>query len=347
MEQAGALCGNGIQSKLGSHDACEIADFQGVVQYVLAVAGAIQQAAEGVYQLRVQIVDAGIEGCLLAGLTYLLGNIGFGFLEHFLDAGGMDSTVGNEVFHGDTADFAAYRVEAADGNALGGVIDDQIGAGELFEGADVASFAADNAALQVVGRNLDGGYRDLCGMICCDALNRKGEDLACILVGFGLGTKFGLADNRCRFVGYLVLQGAQQLGLRLFGSKACDLFELLIDFVVAGFNRFLGLAQALFAFLQVAITLVDLTLHAGKLVLAVVEHLPAMIQVLLALVQSFFICANFLQALLALFFDGLAHLEGLVLCLDSCLMLDGFGLKLGGVDKRLSFLFFLLVSLLS
>ena len=72
---------------------------------------------------------------------------------------GMDAPVGDEVLHGDAADLAAHRVEARDGDALRRVVDDEVGPGQLLERADVASFAADDAAFQVVRGDMDGGRR--------------------------------------------------------------------------------------------------------------------------------------------------------------------------------------------
>ena len=50
-------------------------------------------------------------------------------------------------------DLAADRVEAADEHRLGRVIDDQVDARGLLQGADVAALAADDAALHLVRRD--------------------------------------------------------------------------------------------------------------------------------------------------------------------------------------------------
>ncbi len=52
-------------------------------------------------------------------------------------------------------DLAADRVEAADDHHARRVVDDHVDAGRLFEGADVAPFAADDPALHFVAGNID------------------------------------------------------------------------------------------------------------------------------------------------------------------------------------------------
>ena len=161
VQQAGAFGGDGIESQLGGDDAGEIGDFERMVQHILAVARAIEQAAERVDELGMEIVHAGVEDGLLPRLVDLLVDELLGLLIHLLDTRGMDAPIGDEVLHGDTADFAADRVVAADGDAFGRVVDNEVGAGELFEGADVAPLAADDAALELVGGNGDGRDGDL------------------------------------------------------------------------------------------------------------------------------------------------------------------------------------------
>ena len=120
-----------------------------------------------------QVVDARVEGGLLARLLDALVDEGLGLLEHLLDARGVDAAVGDEVLHRDAADLAAHGIEAGDRDALGGVVDDQVGAGQLLEGADVAALAADDAALEVVGGDVDRRDGALGGVVGGDALDRE------------------------------------------------------------------------------------------------------------------------------------------------------------------------------
>lgn len=70
MKQAGALGGHNVQAKLGSHHAAQIRDLEGMLKHVLTKRGTVAQGTKGLDDLGVQIVDAGIEGSLLASLAH-------------------------------------------------------------------------------------------------------------------------------------------------------------------------------------------------------------------------------------------------------------------------------------
>jgi len=69
VQQAGALGSHNVQAKLGSHHATQIRDLEGVLKHVLTKRGTVAQGTKGLDDLGVQIVDAGIEGSLLASLA--------------------------------------------------------------------------------------------------------------------------------------------------------------------------------------------------------------------------------------------------------------------------------------
>ena len=77
------------------------------------------------------------------------------------------------LFERHAGDFAADRVEAADDHHAGRVVDDHVDAGGLFEGADVAAFAADDAALHFVVGDVDGAGGGLGRVGGGEALNRR------------------------------------------------------------------------------------------------------------------------------------------------------------------------------
>ena len=119
-----------------------------------------------------------------------------GLLEHLLDARRVDAAVGDERLERDAADLAAHRVEAGEDDRLGRVVDDEVDAGHLLEGADVAALAADDAALHVVARDVDDRDGRLGGVVGGDALDGDADDVAGLLVGLFAGAGLGLADER-------------------------------------------------------------------------------------------------------------------------------------------------------
>ena len=122
---------------------------------VLAVAGAELEPAEQLDDLGRQGGDAGVVDGLLAGLAHHQIDLGAGLGHDLLDAARMDAAVRDQLGQGQPGDLAADRVEAADDHRLGRVVDDQVDAGGLLEGADVAALAADDAALHLVVGEMD------------------------------------------------------------------------------------------------------------------------------------------------------------------------------------------------
>ena len=83
----------------------------------------------------------------------------------------------------EAGDLAAHAVEAGEHHGLGRVVDDEVDAGDVLEGADVAALAADDAALHVVRGQVhdrDGRLGDVVGG---GALDAEREDVAGAPVG--------------------------------------------------------------------------------------------------------------------------------------------------------------------
>jgi hypothetical protein len=97
------------------------------------------------------------EAGFFAGLLRFGVDVGFHLGGHFFDAARLDSAIFDEGFHRPARDFAADRIEAADGDDFRGIVDHEVDAQGLFQDADVAAFAADDAALQFIGRKRNDG----------------------------------------------------------------------------------------------------------------------------------------------------------------------------------------------
>src|SRR5262249_26177779 len=139
------------------HEAHEMGHFNGMVQNVLGVAVAEMEPAENFQNLEVQRRQAGFGDGLFGeakdGFVHLLVDNG----DNFLDATGMNSAIDDEALHGFASDFAADGIEAGKQNCAGGVVDEDGDAGSGFEGANVAPFAANDAAFDVVALKGNGG----------------------------------------------------------------------------------------------------------------------------------------------------------------------------------------------
>ena len=94
-----------------------------------------------------QTVDAEVDGSALSCLDYFLLYLLAHLCDNFLDACGVYSSVGDELMQRQTCYLAAHGVEAAENDSLGSIIDNDFNACSGLDGADVASFATDDASL--------------------------------------------------------------------------------------------------------------------------------------------------------------------------------------------------------
>ena len=99
-----------------------------------------------------QPVHADLEARLVAFLAQVDVHLLLDLVDDLLDARGVDAAVGDEALQGQPRDLAPVGVVGGDQDGLRRVVHDEVDAGVLLERADVAPFAADDAALHVVGR---------------------------------------------------------------------------------------------------------------------------------------------------------------------------------------------------
>jgi hypothetical protein len=74
------------------------------------------------------------------------------------------------------ADLATHAVEGAEDHRVGGVVDDEVDAGEVLQRADVAPLAPDDPPLHVVAGQLHDRDRRLRGVAGGEALHGDRED---------------------------------------------------------------------------------------------------------------------------------------------------------------------------
>ena len=212
-------------------------NLDGVVQHILTVGGTVLLTAQNLNKLRIQVVNTGLVAGPLALLTD--GAVHFlpGLLHHILDTGGMDPPVGNELLQGQPGNLPADGVKAADGDGFGGVVNDEIHAGNGFQGPDVPALPADDPSLHLVigqGHHGNGGLR---GMIGGAALNGGGDNLPGLFLGLVLELLLDLLDLHGSIVADILLHRAKQELLGLLLGQAGDLLqsgELLLVGLLGG-----------------------------------------------------------------------------------------------------------------
>ena len=161
-----------------------------MVQHVLAVAGAVLQPSHQLLQLGMEIVHAQLEGGGFAVLPDRLFHLGLHLFDNLFDARRMDAAVGDQPLDRLLRDLASVGIEAGEDDRARRVVDDQIDAGRLFECADVASLAPDDAPLQIVARQVDDRDGGFDGVLGGAALDGFGDVLA--RLGRGLLARLGV-----------------------------------------------------------------------------------------------------------------------------------------------------------
>ena len=163
-------------------------------------------------------------------------------LRHrLLDAAWVDPAVLDEPLERDPGDLPPNGVEAREHDCLGGVVNDDVDPGGLLEGADVASLAADDTTLHLIGGELHDGDSRRRSLFGRHALNRKPQDLLRLalrvalrlfldlsqVVG-GLGPGFVLQIFDELMLGFVRRCPCESLKFRAnFGPRAAHLLALL------------------------------------------------------------------------------------------------------------------------
>ena len=225
VKQTGPLGSLHIGTQLGGHHAGNVGHLDGVLQNVLAIAGAVMETAQHLHQLGVEVADAALEhGALALGLDGGL-HLTAGLLHHFLDMGGMDTAVSDQLFQCQPGDLPADRLEAGDGDGLRCIVDDEIHTGQSLDGTDVAALAADDTALHLVigqGNHTDGQLGHGVRRAALDGLSHH-------FAGAGLAFLFHpglhLFDLEGSLVGHFALHLLNEVFLGLVSGKAGDLFQ--------------------------------------------------------------------------------------------------------------------------
>ena len=152
----------------------------------------------------------------------------FTFCDDLLDARRMDAAVGDQPLDRLLRDLAAVRIEAGQDDRARRVVDDQIDAGRELERADVAALAADDAALEVVARQIDDRDGGLDGVLGGAALDGLGD--VCLRAIDGRLARLGVeALQQVRGVVPRVgFDLPDQQLLRFVGGQARDALELVL-----------------------------------------------------------------------------------------------------------------------
>ena len=199
------------------------------------------------------------------------------------------------------------------------VVDDEVDARQVLERADVAPFPADDAALHVVGGQLDHADRRLRRVARRDALQRVGDEVARAALRLGPRLLLEHADAARELVADQLLAALEQVRLRLLQGQAGDALELDL----------LGDLHLL----QLVLELAEMDLAIGEaLVLpGQLDELP--LDLLLLREHALLDLQHRLATVGELGVDLRAQLDGLLAGLDLRLAAERLGLALGVLDQ--------------
>ena len=266
-----------VDAQLVGQQPRRVAGLDQVGQHVLPVRRPVAQPAHGEHELGVQVGDAHLEARVLPRRAAQPLHLLDAALVDLLDPGGVDPAVGQQLLQGEPGDLAADRVEAAEDDGLRGVVDDQVHAGDLLEGPDVAALTPDDPALEVVAGQVDHRHREVGALLGGEPLDGGAEHTLGLRLGVAAGLALDVAGQGGGAQPGLVLGGGQHLGPRLVdaepghplqqrgavGRSARHLGGLLLEpatlLVLAG----LPLGEALLAPLDVEPLLVQVAVQLG------------------------------------------------------------------------------------
>src|SRR5450830_775125 len=323
VQQAGALGDLDVGAQLGGHDAGEMGYLDGVVEHVLAVAGAVLEAPEDSDEFGRHAVHVRVEAGLFPRFLHGGLDLGLRLKVHLLDARRVDTPVGDELGEREARGLAAHAVEARQHHGLGRVVDDEVDARGVLEGADVAPLAADDAALHVVGRQVDHRHGGLGDVVGGGALDGQREDVAGAAVGFAARLFLDLADQLGNLVARLVLRLLEQHVLGLRRAEPGDALELDHGLVVGD--------------LQLVGDALGLGVAVAQRLLATVLLRGARVDLLVALQQALLGLAYLFAPAAQLGLDLAAHLVHFLFRLEPSFLDDGLGLTLGVAQQLLGF----------
>ena len=252
-------------------------------------------------------------------------HLGPRLLDDVLDAAGMDASVGDELRQRQASHLASDRVEAAEHDRIGSVVDDEVDAGGLLQGPDVAALAPDDATLHLIGGDGHDGDRGLCGVVDHDPLDGGDDHGARLVLGVLAGRALDGTHEAHGIMLGLLADLLHEHGLGLLGRQAADPLEGL--HLLAAGGRQLGPLR------------LELLLADEQLAVALLEHVRALVELLVtgqeAPLEGGQVVALDATLLVELTMEAdllLLGLEDELLLLGARLGHDALGLLVGSLD---------------
>jgi hypothetical protein len=273
----------------------------------------------------VELAAIGLEDRLLARLDDVILDLGLRLIVGVLDPCRVNPAVLDQLLERELRHLAPDPVEGREDDGLRRVVDDEIDAGEVLEGADIAALAADDAALHVVRGQLDHGHRCLGGVARRHPLERVGNEIAGASLRLGSRLLLQLADAPRELMPDQILGSLEQVELRLVDGHPGNALELGELLATGGFLLLLQLLQV--------------SLPVGEPLLATGELGELSVDLLLLHEQAFLDLHDAGSVFGDLVVDLGPELDGLLPCRDLRFTAQSVGLALGLAPEGVRFAF--------
>ena len=319
VQQAGPFGDSGIQTQFGGHDGADVGHLAGVLEKVLPVGRTVFHPADQADQLHAEPVDAQVDAGAFAGFQDFLFQLLLHLGDDFFDAGRMDAAVDDQLVQGQAGHFAAHRVEGGKEDGVGGVVHHEFHAGRGLQGPDVAALTADDATLDFVVFDREGGDGVLDSRFRRGALDGVDNDAFGFLGRVQTGFVQAVVDVGLGLCTGFRLHVFHQLVLGLQGGHPGDAFDLVVGFgLQADILFFLVVEQFLLIFQG--------RLDAVGLFVLAVQFAHLLVYRVLLLLDAGFGLADLGIALVDGLFVLALETEELFLGLENLFVLDLLGL---------------------
>ena len=229
VEERSSACDPFVDSKFDRHDRGEVRALQRMLEDVLTVRGAVIEPSKDRQQFGIETRHVRLERGLFASLADLLLDLLLGGVVRLLDASRMDTTIRQQILERDARDLTTHTIESGQDDSAGRVVDDHVNARRGLERSNVATLAANDATLEVVGWQLDGRNRGCGGIARGGPLNAGRDNRASATIAVLLGLFFDAADELRGVMPSGLLHAAEQLRTSLVGCHAADTLQLPIS----------------------------------------------------------------------------------------------------------------------
>ena len=139
-------------------------------------------------------VDSEVDSSALSGLDNLFFNLLLDLCHDLLDTCRVNTSVSNELVQCKACNLPADRVECAEHNGFGCVIDNNLNACGCLKSTYVTALTSDDAAFHLVIVNVEYCYRVLDSRFSGYSLYCLYHNLLCLLVGCHLGIVYDVVD---------------------------------------------------------------------------------------------------------------------------------------------------------